>query len=83
MIFVCPTRHAQGSRFQPHMWLSGEVSTPEKPRSMRRSGPSAEGDNRGHAQEDGPGERVEDSSSTDEATRLATFHCQDDPGQNR
>jgi hypothetical protein len=46
MIFACPTRHALGSLFQPHMWLSDEVSTAQKPRSMRRRTHSAEGDNR-------------------------------------
>ena len=75
MIFACPARDAQGSLFQPHMWLSGEVSTPQKPRSTRRSGPSAEGDNRGQSLEDGSGGPMADSSSIGEALPYARLDC--------
>jgi hypothetical protein len=75
MIFACPARHAQGSLFQPHMWLSGKVSTPQKPRSTRRSGPSAEGDNRGQSLEDASGGPMADAPLIAEAVHYAKLDC--------
>src|SRR5580704_4522869 len=45
--FRLPDPTTPGQSFRPQMWLSGEVGTLQKPRSMRRRSHSAEGDNRG------------------------------------
>jgi len=83
-MFACPTRHALGSLFQPHMWLSGEVSTPQKARSTRRRSRSAEGDNRGASTRNpDPSGKWRALQSIGEATLWTVSRCPDDPGRHR